>query len=142
MNALVEAARGYKGTRFRHRGRSPGFVDCAGLGWRIYHDCGVDLPDFRLYGPEPHKDGLLHYMTAALGEPVRVAPVRASDLQLGDVVLMRFETEPHHVAVVADYVKPGLLSLIDADGMEGKVVERRLSDKYMARITHVFRRPV
>lgn len=144
MNALVEAARAYKGTRtrFRHRGRSSSHVDCAGLGWRIYHDCGVDLPDFRLYGHEPHKDGLLRYMTAALGEPVHVAPVRATDLQLGDVVLMRFEKEPHHVAVIADYPIPGHFSFIDADGMEGKVVERRLSEKYLAKITHVFRKPV
>jgi cell wall-associated NlpC family hydrolase len=142
MSRLVEAARRYKGTRFRHRGRSSSFVDCAGLGWRIYHDCGVDLPDFRLYGPEPHNDGLVQHMTVAFGAPVHVAPVRFCDLQLGDVVVMRFQTEPHHVGMIADYVKPGHLSLIDADGMEGKVVERRLSEKYLARITHVFRKPV
>lgn len=141
MSRLVEAARSYLGTRFRHRGRSASFVDCAGLGWRIYHDCGVDLPDHRLYGPEPHKDGLLTHMTAALGEPVAVAPVRATDLQLGDVVLMRFEVAPHHVGIIADYVLGGF-SLIDADGMLGKVTERRLSEKYLNRITHVFRRPV
>lgn len=147
MSRLVEAARRYKGTRFRHRGRSSRFVDCAGLGWRIYHDCGVDLPDFRLYGPEPHQDGLLYYMTAALGEPIHVAPVRATDLKLGDVVLMRFKKEPHHVAVIADYVLGGQLSFIDADSMGGEagvgeVVERRLSDKYLLKITHVFRKPV
>jgi cell wall-associated NlpC family hydrolase len=141
MNRLVEAARRYKGTKFRHRGRSLGFVDCAGLGWRIYKDCGVELPDFRLYGPEPHKDGLLLKVAEALGEPVAVAPVKPTDLQLGDVVLFRFEVEPHHVGIISDYPLGGF-AFIDADGMLGYVTERRLSDHYLSHITHVFRRPV
>lgn len=142
MNALVEAARRYKGVaRFRHRGRSAGFLDCAGLGHRIYKDCGVELPDVRLYGPEPHNDGLIQHMTAALGEPVHVAPVRREWLQIGDIVAFRFNVDPHHVGLISDYPTGGL-AFIDADGMEGRVVERRLSDKYLAKITHVFRKPV
>lgn len=141
MSRLVQAARRYKGVRFRHRGRSESWLDCAGLGKRTYQDCGVELPDFRLYGPEPHKDGLLQHMTAALADPVHIAPVRRQWLQLGDVVLFRFKTEPHHVGLISDYPTGGL-AFIDADGMEGRVVERRLDDKYLSRITHVFRKPV
>ena len=75
MSALADAARGYIGTPFRHRGRSRLGVDCVGLGVLAYADCGVAVPDFRLYGREPHRDGLVARMTLALGEPVAVAPV-------------------------------------------------------------------
>lgn len=116
-------------------------MDCAGLGVMIYRDVGVNLPDFRLYGREPNKDGLVKYVTAALGNPVAVAPVRESQLQVGDVIVMRFKVEPHHVAIVGDYVFGGF-SMIHADGHSKKVIEHRLAPDHVKRITHVFRRPV
>lgn len=141
MSALVAAARARIGTRFRHRARSSSHADCAGLGVLIYQDCGVTLPDFRLYGREPNKDGLVEHVTAALGEPVALAQVRVSDLQVGDVIVLRFEVEPHHVAIVADYIFGGF-SMIHADGHTNKVIEHRMAPDHVKRITHVFRRPV
>lgn len=141
MSALVAAARRYLGVRFRHRGRSESALDCAGLVKRAYADCGVELPDFRLYGREPHRDGLITRVRAALGPEVAVAPVRRDQLQPGDVIVLRFEREPHHVALVADYPTGGL-SMIHADGHVGRVIEHRLADKHVAQITHVFRKPV
>lgn len=141
MSRLSIAARRYLGVRFRHRGRTYRGLDCAGLGWLAYADCGVSLPDFQLYGREPHKDGLTRRIAEVLGDPVSVVPVKRSDILVDDVVVMRFEHEPHHVAIVGDYVLGGL-SLIHADGMAGKVIEHRLADDHIQRITHVFRRPV
>ena len=141
MSELVTAARQYLGVRFRHRGRTEQGLDCAGLVWKAYDDLGVPLPDFRLYGPEPHEDGLVAYTTAALGEPFAVAPVRSEQLAAGDVLVVRFDTEPHHIALVSDYPTGGL-AMLHADGHAGKVIEHRLSDKYLERITHVYRKPV
>jgi len=141
MNPLVTAARRYLGTRWRHRGRNERGLDCAGLGWIAYRDCGVVLPDFRLYGKEPHNDGLVRYITAAVGEPVAVAPVREDQLALGDVVIMRFDIDPHHIAIVSDYPFGGF-ALIHACGHSNRVIEHRLAADHVARITHVFRRPV
>lgn len=140
--SLVAAARAYKGVKFRHRGRSASGLDCAGLPWIAYRDLGVDLTDYRLYGPEPHEDGLVTHMTVALGEPVRTAPVRSGDLQVGDVIVFRYEVEPHHVAIVTDYPYGNAFGIIHADGHNKKVVEHRLSDDMIRRITHVFRKPV
>lgn len=133
---LVEAARRYKGTRFCHRGRNARALDCAGLVWISYRDCGVVLPDFRLYSKEPsaHGKGLTGYVMEALGEPV-------TGLQVGDVVVMRFEREPHHMGIVSDYPYGGF-ALIHACGHNGKVIEHRMAKDQEARITHVFRRPV
>lgn len=131
---LVEAARKYLGVKFRHRGRSANGLDCAGLVWRSYMDCGVELHDFLKYSREPHDDGLIQHITKALGEPV-------TGLQVGDVIVVRFEVEPHHVALVTDY-RYGGLAMIHACGHNNKVVEHRMAEDHIKRITHVFRRPV
>lgn len=133
---LIEAARSCLGVKFRHRGRSERALDCAGLVWWSYHLCGVDLPDFRLYSREPsaHGPGLTHYVREALGEPV-------SDLQAGDVVILRFEREPHHMGIITEYPYGGF-ALIHACGHNGKVIEHRLAQDQKNRITHAFRRPV
>lgn len=147
MNRLVEAARAYNDTPFRHRGRSKRGIDCAGLIWAAYNDCGVVLikpEDIPRYGKEPHRDGLVRYVIAALGEPVHVEPVRMQDLQEADVLIMRFEHEPHHMAMVGRHPL-GHLSMIHADGNQGqlsRVLEIGLDDKRVALITHVFRKPL
>lgn len=141
--SLVEAARSLKGTRFVHRGRTPRGVDCAGMVKVAYQICGVDLPDFTLYSKEPaaHGPGLTSYMTEALGLPVAVEPVNLSDLQEGDILVLRFVREPHHVGMVTNYPYGGF-ALLHACGMNKKVIEHRLSKDMVRRITHVYRRPV
>ena len=134
---IVHAARQYSGVKFRHRGRSSVGLDCAGLVWRAYHDCGVDLPDFRLYGPEPHRDGLTRHVTAALGEPVLCAPVRESGLSDGDVVIMRFRREPQHMGIC---VGDGMVHALHGFGVR-KVVEHRLGETWLRRIVAVYRMP-
>ena len=142
MTPLADAARAYIGTRFRHRGRKKTGLDCAGLVWIAYRDCGADLPDYRLYGPEPHRDGLTQHATAALGEPVAVAPVPLDAVQDGDVLVIAFEHEPHHVAIVGsrDYGGTQALTLIHACGWNKRVLEQRLTPD--VKITHVYRRAV
>lgn len=144
MSRLADAARAYIGVRFRHRGRSRLGVDCVGLGVLAYFDCGVEVEDFRLYGREPHRDGLVGRMTRALGEPVHVGAAPLSALQDGDVIVLRFNVQPHHVGIVGqrDYGGTTALTLIHADGEAGRVHEQRLAPDMAARITHVFRRPV
>lgn len=144
MSRIADAARPYIGVRFRHRGRDRMGIDCAGLGWAAYRDCGIELPDFRLYGREPHRDGLTRHMTAVLGAPVKAAPVRMADLRDGDVIVVRFEVEPHHVAIVGefDYCGTTALTMIHACGWNDRVLEQRLTPDVVARITHVYRRPV
>lgn len=143
MSAIVTEARAWKGVEYLHQGRTRAGIDCAGLPWAVYTALGVAVEDFRAYGEEADPAELLRRLRAALGAEVATAPVNESDLQPGDVVLFQFriESAPRHLGIVADCPYGGF-SYIDADGFAGKVTERRLSDKYRARITHVFRRPV
>lgn len=137
---LVTAARAYLGVRWRHRGRSIHGLDCAGVGILAYRDCDVDLPDFVYYGREPHNDGLVRHLTAALGEPLPVG----TPLQDGDVLCMRFDREPHHVAIVADATYGGIdtFNIIHADGFVGRVIEQRLTPDMIERITQHYRKEV
>lgn len=144
MTEIVDAARTFIGVRFKHRGRDRLGLDCAGLCLASYAQAGVTLPDYRLYGREPHRDGLVRYVSAAAGDPIMEAPVSVSDLLAGDVVILRFVKEPHHMGIIGQrqYGDQVALTLIHADGEAGRVHEQRLSPDMVARITHVFRRPV
>lgn len=136
--ALVASARAYTGVRFRHRGRNRQGVDCAGLVWCAFKDIGLVMPDYRLYGREPNRGELERAMESALGSPVVTSPAKRADLQPGDVLVVRFKVEPHHVGIVTDYTYGGL-GVIHADGHSNKVIEHRLADDMVSRITHVFR---
>lgn len=136
MSALIDSARKYLGVPFKHRGRTAAGLDCAGLGWIAYHDLGIDLPDVRAYGREPFKNGLMQGLEAALGAPVNEKPAH------GDVVVMRFERDPHHVALIATAPYGNYLTMIHADSMHGCVVEHRLSDDWLKRIVCVYRKSV
>lgn len=139
MGKLVEAARGYIGVKYRHRGRSRVGLDCAGLLVLAYRDCGVPTSEFILYGRTPHEDGIVKHTTAALGDPI---PTR--ELQDGDVLIMRFARDPHHMGLVASVMYGDLqaFNIIHAEGHTGRVLEQRLTPDMLARVTHVFRKGV
>lgn len=140
---LLTAARSLLGVPWRHRGRSRVGLDCAGLPWLMYAECGLVLPDRRDYGREPFKQGLKSAMadsgTTVWEGPKGSAPL--SLLQPADVVLMDPAGQPRHVAVIGDDLLH-TFSLIHADGLAGSVIEHGLSDMYLKQIVCVFRRPL
>lgn len=144
---LSDAARKFIGAKFRHRGRTPKLLDCAGLVWIAYKECGVSLNDYTLYPADPvrHGNKLTDFVRKDLGDPVAVEPVKYSDIQEDDVLVIRYRHEPHHLAVVGRHPL-GYLSLIHAHGLYGKVLEQGMPPGVQldqgAVITHVFRRPV
>lgn len=129
---LVNQARTYLGVPFRHRGRSRRAVDCAGLIVCCFKDLGRPVVDLKVYGREPHRDGLRRV-------------VQSNDLELvsgpwlpGDIALMKFVSEPHHLAIFGDYFLGGL-SLIHSYGEVGRVVEHRLDEVWASRVIEVYR---
>ncbi len=146
MTAIVEQARTYLGVPFRHRGRTPRGLDCAGLVVRSYADLGVVLPDVACYGREPHRDGLMDAMRAAFGVPVWEGRslIDRAVLRVGDVVVLRFEVHPHHIAIVTDdrHHGLGLIHAYSPPGGGGRVVEHGLDARWQSQILAVFRRAV
>jgi hypothetical protein len=62
------------------------------------------------------------------------------DMAPGDVVMMRFKKEPHHLAIVGDHPAGGL-SLIHALADPGYVTEHGLDKKWGDRVLTCFSMP-
>lgn len=129
---LVNQARTYLKTPFRHRGRTRHGLDCAGLIVRCFQDLGRPVKDLRVYGREPHRDGLRQVVLS--NDVVRVD----GPWEPGDILLMKFVSEPHHLGIAGDYFAGGL-SLIHSYGEVGRVIEHRLDDVWKSRVLEVYR---
>src|SRR5690606_30433438 len=90
--ALVTAARGFLGVRWRHQGRSMRGVDCAGLVVCALRAVGREPVDMAGYGREPYLSGLETTLRENFGDPQP-----AESMRVGDIALMRFVGAPSHV---------------------------------------------
>lgn len=143
MRELIRVARTWMDVPYLHQGRNRFGADCVGFPLGVYRECGVTLPDWRAYGEEADPDELIARLREALGHELAVAPVAREAIQVGDVIVFRFPKtpQPRHIAFVADYALGGF-SFIESNGNYRRVIERRLDDRYLSHVTHVFRRPV
>lgn len=136
---FIDAARSLKGARWRHRGRrapSPtdkGVIDCIGVLALSFQLGGGEFKDAKDYGREPHDDRLREELTERFGKPLP-----ASQVQPGDILLMRFGAgEPSHVGIVANHPDGGL-SVIHSRQIHG-VIEQSLTGPIKLMMIEVFR---
>ena len=128
MNEVINAARACLGTPFKHLGRTPGkALDCAGLAVSVAHSLGLEVDDRDAYGRTP-AGGLLETMLDV--QPCLKRVFRAP--QAGDLLLMRFKSDPQHLAICAGN------TLIHAWQTVGKVAEHRFSEEWQARVVRVY----
>ena len=131
---IIEEARSYISTRWRHQGRSRAGIDCIGLvievaktvkGWDF------DITDYPRQATDETMLNLCreHFVTVSM-----------DDLQPGDVLVMRFENQ-RHAAIVGDYPHSEELSIIHAYSVARKVVEQRLDSVWSGRVIGSFRFP-
>jgi cell wall-associated NlpC family hydrolase len=123
--AIIAAARAELGTPFRHQGRIPGVaLDCAGLAVVVArHWYDVDEP--RAYGRSPHL-GLLQQWVEAQSF------IEPGQAVAGALLLMRFSTEPQHLAICAGQ------TIIHSYGKSKLVVEHNFSDVWRARVVRAY----
>jgi cell wall-associated NlpC family hydrolase len=95
-------------------------IDCVGLVIKVAHDLGLSDFDETGYGRLPEGKRLLSGLNAHMD--------RVKDYQMGDVLLMRFQTDPQHLAIVTD------VGIIHALTQGRKVLEHSLDDIWRARI--------
>ena len=133
--ALVAAARAYADTPFKHRGRGHDGLDCAGLIICALRDLGAEPQDLEAYGRLPARDGLREAVQRNLGQP---AGTGAAGVRAGDVLLMRFSQEPHHVALATEHPLGGL-GMLHAYAEAGKVCEHRIEEIWASRIIEFYR---
>lgn len=127
---IVSAARRYLGVRYRHQGRNRQGLDCIGLLICVARDVGYVAEGDRLDYSRQHNGVALR-----AGLDANAVPIAVDQYKPGDILLMRFDTLPQHVAIVTD--KGMIHSFLTAR----RVVEHRLSDDWQARIVAAYSFP-
>ena len=138
---MFSHARALKGTPWRHQGHTERGVDCLGFVWLVLYRTvlasrGVKLPMPRTdYGRTPHNNKLHDGLVEWLGDPVTDAP------RPGDVAVLRWTGDAHHVAIVVPHPFHGL-GLIHADNSAAggpRVVEHGWDYVWDRRFVEAFR---
>jgi cell wall-associated NlpC family hydrolase len=141
---VVSRARSLLGTPYIHQGRRPysSFgevpfgvgVDCIGLILSVAWSFGVASGfDFRAYGREPDPDVLRDNLCRFLAE------IPVEEAREGDILLFRIRRDPQHTAFLAR--RDGEPSMIHAYQNVGRVVENRLDERWVERITNAYKFP-
>lgn len=128
---ILAVARQCLGTPFRHQGRQPGKgMDCVGVIAHTAQATGISQYDVTNYSRLPQGQAILEHLLKA--GMTQIPPALA---QAGDVLVMRFEREPQHLALVTDK------GILHAYMQAGKVVEHRLDAVWRSRIVAAFQFP-
>ena len=127
---ILAAARQCLGTKFRHQGRLIAFgLDCAGVAIHVARQIGAGHLDVSGYGRTPAHGQL----EQSLDSQPCLERVFLEDRKPGDLLLMRFASEPQHLAICAGE------TIIHAYEAAGLCCEHRLSSLWAARIVRVYR---
>lgn len=129
---IVATARGYEGVPFKHAGRSPNGVDCAGLLVLVARDLDLDVVDDVHYRRIPDTAKLRRILNAGLRHKPK--PERA----LGDVLLFKDRHRRghmYHLGIETGY------GFIHAYAPLRRVVEQPWSDDWRRAIAAVFEYP-
>lgn len=127
---LINAARSYLGTPFRHQGRRPGKgLDCVGLILVAAREAGVDLEDYPGYGRQPQ--------SVVMGEVLaeRLEIILPARLRPADVLWLHFGSDPYHLALYTERA-----TLIHALAERG-VVEHGFRPPWPGRVRGYYRIP-
>lgn len=124
---VLSTARRCLGTPFRHQGRVLGVgMDCAGLIIFVARELGFAGEFFEVpYGRYPNAGTLRSLCDRYLDPIARHEP--------GDIVLMAWQQEPQHLAIVTD------IGIIHSYAAARKVVEHSLDTVWASRIRGSYR---
>lgn len=137
---VVVCARSWVRTPYQHQQRMKYVgVDCAGLVIGVARELCLVAADFDVNGYARRPDGVS--MLAECDKFMSRIETRVA--VPGDVLVMRFVTDPQHMAIVGDYLHGGL-TMIHAHGTsdgKGRVTERRLDPSMLATVIQAYALP-
>lgn len=125
---IVDEARTWLGTPFKHQGRLKGVgSDCIGIVLEVGKSLGLIDLEVSGYGRSP--DGILMQKTM----DSYLDKVSFNTIQPGDILLMKFETLPQHVAFYTD------IGILHSYQHVRKCIETSLDETWKNRIVAVYR---
>lgn len=134
---FIEALRSELGTPWKHQGRLSGVaLDCAGLVVVSARACGMEVPDRLDYERRPDTAVLMGVIEDS---GLYLTPVNA--LQEGDLLVMKYDRNPQHLAVVTRIEQGRPPKIIHASAASRKTVEHYLTDDWRAILVHAWRFP-
>jgi len=131
---ILDEARTWIGTPYHHQGRLKGVgVDCAGLIVMVGKELGLSSFDVEGYSSSPDPVAMSKYLHDNLDR------VHVDDMQVGDVLWLKVEVDPQHLAIVTA-TSPRTM-MIHSFSMIGvrKTVEHGLGDYWTKRVIGCFR---
>lgn len=136
--AMVGAARGMVGRRWRHQGRSATGVDCVGLVILSARAAGFTVEDVTGYSRRALGAGFLEHFRP------RMRGVTLAEGLPGDVLVFTETVYPCHCGVLGDVLAAGPAgpTVIHAHGGRGRALEEPLAGDVRRRLAFVFRLPV
>ena len=130
---IVEEARTFVGTKWKHMGRTKTGIDCVGLVIVVGRNLGLhDYPDDVAYTRQSVGSDLLKPFIK-YGERVS----NLNDLKDGDILIMKDAFFPHHVGLLAS--NGDMKTLIHACVHRGKVVEDTLEEFRWKKVMTAFK---
>ena len=140
---LVAIARSYVGVRFCHQGRSRDEgLDCLGLLLAVAREAELELQgvptdrfDRRDYGAKPDTQMLQHRLQELL------LPIAPCVMRPADIVLLRIEGRPQHLAMLSHYPHEETLGMIHAYAPARRVVEHRLDEVWRGAVATAYQLP-
>lgn len=139
---VIACARQFSGVRFMHQGRSPTGLDCLGLLIITAQTLGlsfageaVETLDIPTYGARPDTLLLKHKLDTHL------MPIARDEIRAADVVVLKVDGLPQHLALMTDYPMPGELGMIHAYAPARQVVEHRYDQHWQRQTYLTYRLP-
>jgi len=139
---VVACARQFLGVRFAHQGRSVAGLDCLGLLLITaqtldftFDGAGVEALDVHHYGTRPDAMLLKQKLDTHL-QPIEKADVRAAD-----ILLLKINGMPQHLALLSDYPMANELGMIHAYAPAREVVEHRYDAHWRRNTYRAYRLP-
>lgn len=134
---FIEALRSEMGTPWKHQGRLSGVaLDCAGLVVIAARKCGMEVQDRLDYERRPDTAVLMGCI-----EDTGLQLVPINSLQEGDLLVMKYERNPQHLAVVTQIEQGRPPKIIHGSASYRKTVEHYLTEDWRAILVHAWRFP-
>ena len=139
---VIACARRFSGVRFMHQGRSTAGLDCLGLLILTaqnlnlrFADNPVEVLDIPTYGTRPDVALLKQKLD------MHLMPIALTDVAEGDVVVLKVDGLPQHLAMITDYPLKGELGMIHAYAPARQVVEHRYDAQWRRHTYLAYRLP-
>lgn len=134
---IVNEARSWLGTRWQHQAALKGVgCDCIGFVAGVARELGIAgaaeffaTPALRSYGRQPEPK-LLAACDALLD------PIAMAEAGPGDVLVLKFETEPQHFGIISESAPPYMLHAL---AHARRVVEHRIDAIWRSRLVRAYR---